>query len=334
MPTNFQQETYGVVRVSEKSALIYGMSASRPPRSEKQRKAESNLTRGDKNGYMSFKTKLAITKILRCWISGIDQFRKLKHRPKLPKLPYFTFVTLTLSAEQSHTDLEIRRKMVFPFIQKLQRKHNVWHYFFVCEKQENGNLHIHLLIDSYIHHTEIRKEWNDTQALHGYIDTFQETYGHRNPNSTDIHGLKNKRSVEAYLVKYMTKDKINIPIKGRLWGCSDGVRKLKPYNEILTGIYDDAVRSMKKNPMFKVKQEENYTLITGPVMKFLEAYHKEVFQKVSRYYSTQASDLYKIHPDILAELKSKENENATLNVLAESAYIRPQKIIAQLQCPF
>ena len=151
------KESYGVIRITEKSALIYGQSASPPPRSARQIENEKNLSRGDKNGYMSFKTKLSITKILRCWISGIDQFRKLTKRPRLPKLPYFTFVTLTLSAEQMHSDLEVRRKMVIPFVQKLIRKHDVWHYFFVCEKQENGNIHIHLLIDSYIHHTALRE---------------------------------------------------------------------------------------------------------------------------------------------------------------------------------
>jgi hypothetical protein len=307
LPT-WLKESYGVIRITEKSALIYGQSATPPPRTAKQIEAEKNLSRGDKNGYMSFKTKLAVTKILRCWISGIDQFRKLSHRPRLPKLPYFTFVTLTLSAEQMHTDLEVRRKMVIPFIQKLIRTHDVWHYFYVCEKQENGNLHIHLLIDSYIHHKALREEWNQTQAIHGYLDKFQEVYHHRNPNSTDIHKLKDKRSVEAYLVKYMVKDKVNIPIKGRLWGCSDALRKLKPYSEILEGVADVATREMKNSPMFTVKQEENYTLICGPVYRFLEAHHKSLFKRVTEHYINQATELYRIHP----ELKQSINDNNTV----------------------
>jgi hypothetical protein len=328
------KESYGVIRITEKSALIYGQSATPPPRTAKQIEAEKNLSRGDKNGYMSFKTKLAITKILRCWISGIDQFRKLSHRPRLPKLPYFTFVTLTLSAEQMHTDLEVRRKMVIPFIQKLIRSHNVWHYFYVCEKQENGNLHIHLLVDSYIHHKALRESWNETQAIHGYLDKFEEVYHHRNPNSTDIHKLKDKRSVEAYLVKYMVKDKVNIPIKGRLWGCSDALRKLKPYSEILTGIADAAAREMKQSPLFEVKQEEQYTLILGPVYKYLEHSHPSFFKRVTEHYINQATELYRIHPDIKKQLDQYTALQEKLPDLAESATIQTQNQIYQLECPF
>jgi len=298
-------DSYGIVRFKAKSALIYGRSTYQPPRTEAQIKNESNLSRGDKSGFMSHKTKLKVKRILQCWITGITEFKNLKVRPWLVKMPYLTFVTLTLSAEQEHTDKEIRRKLVQPFIQKLIRHHKVWHYLFVCEKQENGNIHIHLVVDSYIEHEQLRREWNETQAIHGYIDRFEQEYKHRNPNSTDIHSLKDVQSVESYLVKYLTTDKKEIPIQGRLWGCSDSLRKLKPYEEILCDVSDTAIREMTNSNMFRTVIKEEFTLILGNVFDYLNHRHPSLMKKIKDFYITQAKSLYTIHPMIIEQNKLK-----------------------------
>jgi hypothetical protein len=112
----------------------------------------------------------------------------------------------------------------------------------------------------------------------------------------------------------MVKDKVNIPIKGRLWGCSDALRKLKPYSEILTGTADTAAREMKQSPQFLVKQEEQYTLILGPVYKYLEHSHPSFFKRVTEHYINQATELYKIHPAI----KQLIDDNYTLRTQIES----------------
>ena len=321
----------GVMKVTAKSIVTYGQSLIDIPRTAKQRAAESNLSRGDKNGYMSDKTKRSITKILRCWINGVTEYRKSTSRAWLPKMPYFTFVTLTLSSQQNHTDKEIRRKMVFPFIQKLQRKHNVWHYLFVCEKQSNGNLHIHLLIDSYIHWTAIRALWNETQELHGYIQPFFEKYNHRNPNSTDIHKIQKVKDLQAYVIKYMTTDKKDIKLDGRLWGCSNSLRELKPYNTIIEGIANSALAQIQKSPEFTIKQEENFTLIIGPVYSFLHRYHKKFFDEVQKYYSQQIERLYKVHPDIIDQIKKQQTEEIKKEQRDLEIWKPKKKIIPQLQ---
>jgi hypothetical protein len=132
----------------------------------------------------------------------------------------------------------------------------------------------------------------------------------------------------------MTKDKVNIPIKGRLWGCSDALRKLKPYSEILEGHAEVAARAMKKSTMFTIKQEENYTLIQGPVFRYLEAYHTTFFKKVTEHYINQATELYKVHPDIKKELAQHSTNQDNFHNPAESATIQNRKVITQLECPF
>lgn len=329
--SNFEIPRYGVMKVTQKSIVTYGMSAIELPRTANQKLAEKHLSRGDKNGYMSDKTKRSITKILRCWINGVSEYRKARNRKWLPKMPYFTFVTLTLSSQQNHSDKEIRRKMVFPFIQKLQRNHKVWHYLFVCEKQGNGNLHIHLLIDSYIHYTKIQEMWNATQELHGYIEPFHEKFNHRNPNSTDIHKIQKVRNLQAYVIKYMTTDKKEIKVEGRLWGCSNSLRKLKPYNTIIEGKASTALGKIQNSTLFKIEYKENYTLIIGPVYSFLRENHKSFYDEIQKHYSQQVEQLYKVHPDIIEEIRKREEEENDKKKNEVIDWRPKKKIIPQLQ---
>lgn len=283
---------------------------------------------------MSHKTKSQVTKILRAWINGVQAYRKSKNRKWLPKMPYFTFVTLTLSSTQRHNDKEIRRKMIIPFIQKLRRKFNVWHYLFVCEKQTNGNIHVHILIDSYIKHAALRTEWNATQDLHGYIQPFFDKWGHRNPNSTDIHKLENINDVQAYVIKYMTTDKKDLKLEGRLWGCSDALRKLKTFNTEICGEADTILSKIIKSPLFEQKHEENYTLITGPVYQFIKTYHRNFFNKIQHWQSQQIETLYKCHPELTEQEDKPNKESIPIDNSWLTSFRPNQKVNAQIECPF
>lgn len=148
------------------------------------------------------------------------------------------FITLTLPAEQKHTDNEIKNKALNHFLTILRRKFKVDMYIWKAEKQENGNIHFHILINKYIHWQEIRYHWNQILSKLGYIEAYQknmQTYfknGFRmsenpkdkrsreqqkkawekgksenwtNPNSTDIHALYKIKNVPAYIAKYIAK---------------------------------------------------------------------------------------------------------------------------------
>jgi hypothetical protein len=180
---------YPVIRLYANSCVVWEQTDSYFRRSDKQKNNEKKLTRGVWNGYLSSKSKSSIKKILSVWLNGVRALKQKKNRKWLPKNPYITFVTLTLSSEQLHWDTTIRRKILMPFIQQLQREYNVWHYYYYCETQANGNIHFHLLIDSYIHWSDLRDRWNHHQNSLGYVDRFIAKHGHDNPNSTDIHKI-------------------------------------------------------------------------------------------------------------------------------------------------
>lgn len=137
-----------------------------------------------------------------------------------------TFLTLTLSAPQGNiTDKTITAELLQPLLQTLRRKYKCNSYVWRAEKQKNGNLHYHITTNQYIPYDSIRDDWNRIQNKLGFIDTFEITKGHRNPNSTDIHSVRGVRDLARYMVKYMSKNvPENLKVYCKLWDCSKDLK--------------------------------------------------------------------------------------------------------------
>lgn len=149
-----------------------------------------------------------------------------------------TFVTLTLPSKQVHSDNEIKSKCLNQFLVEIRKKYNVKKYIWKAEKQENGNIHFHILTDKFMHWRGIRNIWNRIVNKLGYVDAYSEKMreffknGFRlsdnpndtrssskqfrayqegvksnwsDPNSTDIHAISKINNIPAYMAKYMAK---------------------------------------------------------------------------------------------------------------------------------
>jgi hypothetical protein len=149
-----------------------------------------------------------------------------------------TFITLTLSAKQSHTDEEIKSKLLNQFLTVARKNWQMHYYIWKAEKQDNGNIHFHILTNVYIKHSDLRTTWNGIQNKRGfsYVDKYskkmQEHFKNgfkmlpsdqrskekqykayllnrannwTNPNSTDIHALYKVKNIAGYMAKYMCK---------------------------------------------------------------------------------------------------------------------------------
>ena len=151
------------------------------------------------------------------------------------------FITLTLPASQKHTDNEIKSKCLNHFLIEIKKYYQAHNYIWRAEKQKNGNLHFHLIIDKFIPHQELRDRWNKIINKLGYVDDYREeqlTF-HKNgfrvrehlkktwpvkkqreayergaklnwnsPNTTDIHSVQKIHNIQQYISKYLTKDEI------------------------------------------------------------------------------------------------------------------------------
>lgn len=167
-----------------------------------------------------------------------------KYRTSRNKFPNISkkigFITLTLPATQKHSDKFLKENCLNQFLVELRKYNNVQEYVWRAEKQANGNLHIHLLVNVFIPHDGIRERWNRILDKYGYVQQYknkfagktfrefiqllpvQQKKGHRlqdrirqyqrgietnwtSPNSTDIHNLKHVDNAARYISKYVSK---------------------------------------------------------------------------------------------------------------------------------
>lgn len=152
------------------------------------------------------------------------------------------FVTLTLPSTQVHSDNEIKSKCLNSFLIELKKFYKVHNYIWRAEKQKNGNIHFHLLVDKFIPYQELRDRWNRIINKLGYVDRYRENQinffkdGFRvrsellptwpkdkqlqaykrgsklhwnSPNSTDIHSIRNIQNIKVYISKYLTKQELS-----------------------------------------------------------------------------------------------------------------------------
>ena len=133
------------------------------------------------------------------------------------------FITLTLPAPQNDiSDSTLLNNCLTPFLQHIRRKNDVHHYVWKAEPQDNGNLHFHIATDKYIYYENVCRIWNSLLYPTGLIDDYRSKHHNSNPNSTDIHSIKNPGEIYAYFAKYFSK-KYKTPrreVKCRKWGCS------------------------------------------------------------------------------------------------------------------
>lgn len=190
------------------------------------------------NGFLSTHAKRKLFRALDYLILMSDRkkvYSKLQQKYISFKV---VFVTLTLPAEQIHSDKEITNLCFNQLLVELSKYHNVKRYVWRAEKQDNGNIHYHLLINQFIEYQELRKRWNRIVNKLGYVDRYQQSQKEffkngfrmsenpndkrtrkeqirayiigqksdwRSPNSTDIHDTRKIKDAKKYVSKYMSK---------------------------------------------------------------------------------------------------------------------------------
>lgn len=156
------------------------------------------------------------------------------------------FVTLTLPSKQVHSDNEIKNTCLNQLIIELKKYYHVKNYIWRAEKQKNGNLHFHIVVNKFIPYQELRDRWNRIINKLGYVDSYRDSQMdfHHNgfrlrknllptwsakkqkqafergakthwnsPNTTDIHSIRKIRDIKSYMAKYLSKDEIKQAIE-------------------------------------------------------------------------------------------------------------------------
>ena len=179
-------------------------------------------------------------------------------------------------------------------------------YMWFAEKQGNGNIHFHIILDRFIPKNDARVLWNKVQANHGYIAQYRaaqqarhsggfrfnpaaegsearqllaytegERTGWSNPNSTDIRQVQGAGEVIAYVVQYCAKGTKGAPgsvhdkLEGHLWGCNRELGKLSRYEVELTPELDMLIRAKTEEGQLLKVQEERWRHYGGDIGRIL-----------------------------------------------------------------
>jgi hypothetical protein len=151
------------------------------------------------------------------------------------------FITLTLSAKQVHSDQVLKKELLDRFLTLLRRKHGLRNYIWKAERQKNGNIHFHIITDTYLHFKEAQTLWNSLQAKLGYIQAYAKNTGKKNPPSTEVKAVRKLRKMQGYIAKYIMKDDTEKPINGRLWYASASLLNTPKCTEIVDYKIDEEI---------------------------------------------------------------------------------------------
>lgn len=148
------------------------------------------------------------------------------------------FMTFTLPSKQVHPTAEITRDCFNSLLTSLRTRFKMENYVWRLEFQQNGNVHYHLVTDTYVDYYELRRIWNATLAKKGYVQAYHERHSKMtlsqyastyakpgvttfaqlakayakgkasnwsNPPSVDVKSATSKTRIGLYISKYFGK---------------------------------------------------------------------------------------------------------------------------------
>lgn len=149
-----------------------------------------------------------------------------------------SFISLTLPSPQRHPTAEITNECFDRFLTTLRNRLKMKNYVWKLEFQKNGNVHYHLITDTYVDYFFALKHWNNIVDKFGYVSEFAKKMSAlsfqeyrnlpdnkgedikvlasryekgrrekwRNPNSVDVKAVRTDGNLRYYLAKYLAKE--------------------------------------------------------------------------------------------------------------------------------
>lgn len=183
---------------------------------------QKNLKDNRHNGILSDKSTGKIRNAVNWLVQCAGEKRVYSKTEKKNFKFKVAFITLTLpDTDTPIGGKDLQQKLLNPFLTYFRKYSNLKNYVWKLEFQENGKLHVHITIDTFIHWRDIRTRWNSLLDKNGWLNKFARDHGHKDPNSTDVHAVYKVKDIAAYISKYMSKAlSTKGDFTGRIWGCS------------------------------------------------------------------------------------------------------------------
>lgn len=191
------------------------------------------------NAYRNLKKKIN-------WLYYLSKSRYVKtYRGKEIYNFRINFITLTLPSKQHQPTIEVNNNLLNHFLTEVRQRTKMQNYVWRLEFQKNGNVHYHIVTDTYLDYFFILKIWNRILKANNYIKPYKEKHeqlslleynklynpkgkvefntiakryarGKANkweqPNSVDVKSVISKRAISFYISKYFSKNNKDNPI--------------------------------------------------------------------------------------------------------------------------
>lgn len=281
-----------------------------------------NLTAQRKNGQkvqnykgeVSKKIKKEIEKLTYNWALAIETNNAIMDEMDKETL---YFITLTLPAQQRHADKEITKTALHGLLIWAKQAKGMSNYIWKAEKQGNGNIHYHIVIDTEIEPTVLRKKWNDKMDSMGYISDYRmernmmfskgfrvqkkllsvaseekqkEWYKYgkatnwSNPRTVHIENCENLETVGKYISKYISKNDQNLTIDGKVWGKSKTLSNIRYYEKEIKGLETTEIEYLELGTENEIEVNE-FVRILSIKNVLSEAREKgTIGRKIKRHY--------------------------------------------------
>jgi hypothetical protein len=301
--------------IGNSTVVFYNKMTKESDNVGKSINSRQNLTKSYKSKHLTPKSKKQINKIVFHWSMCVEQIKEAKKKNNKIKRRSLAMITLTLPAKQILSDSECNKQYLSPFLNRLKKIRPNIHYLWVCEKQKNGNIHYHLIVDLFVEKTWIREVWNSILSGKPEMEQFYKKFNRRNPPSTEVDTLKKIHSAGAYITKYITKLDDKFDLECKKWDCDSDLLKLSTICLSSKYWYIEEFAHYRKYFQIEKYQKDYFQIFTfnshfHQSFKFLNVYH-DLLPQLLYYYS-----------DVYAELKIPEKP-----ILPQPKIIRPPQVI-------
>lgn len=274
---------YPVLQIRPWGLLVYDHKEydTRPRHTHNQVKKEITAYTGKLTTFSRKKLKKAIQLITAIAVEKEAPNFKTGKTFKF-KLNFLTFTLPT--TEHQATDKEIKHALD-NWIKRAKRKHNLKSYVWRAERQANGNIHFHMITDTWIHYQKIRDDWNSCLRPLGMIDKFKAKHQHENPNTTDVHAIWKVKNLVQYFIKYMSKEhkEGEAPIQGKIWDCSTNLKKAKTCEMVLEGEVRDKWEELAADESITRLNDPLFTILFIPPDRFVILFTPGMLSRWNEY---------------------------------------------------
>lgn len=154
-------------------------------------------------------------------------------------LNWVAFATLTIPPVELATNAEWIKTCLNRWLTKLRRYKPSVAYFWVLERQKNGSLHLHVLLDRYMDKKWLSRSWWDSC---GRLSDAHLRAG------TSVESVRDRNKLTSYLLStYLTKQtqKDFEDWTGRVWGCSRSVKAVAESVTKIVGTHANITRVIR-----------------------------------------------------------------------------------------